>query len=377
MNIHLVFPKLPPAHDAIGDHTGHLATTLAQTCRVSVLTTEDTYDPLPGVSVRTAFSIKQRREVRGILDALEAEQPDWLLLQYNAFSYGLWGLNLHLPAMLRTLKQKYPKVRCAVMAHETWPPSINARLMIMSTWQRWQLWQLGHTADLMFFSIEPWVKKFQKWFPQIPVRHLPVGSNMPYVGIERQEARSALGIADHTFVIGVFGKVHHSRMLSHVKAAAQAVHHECKNESMQVLYIGPHGKEVAKSLPGIPLLDAGRLEPESVSRHFAAMDLYLSPFTRGVSTRRGSFMTALQHGIATVSTQGIHTDAILKQHNGKAFLLADEQDLNHFCQQVVELYSDNQRRQEIAKAARRLYQTAFAWEVIASQLVATLEEVNS
>jgi glycosyltransferase involved in cell wall biosynthesis len=390
LNVHLVFPALPPAHDAIGEYTAHLAGTLARTCRVSLLTAQQNYNPIPGVSIQRAFTLDstqfaQRQQLRGILDALKHETPDWLILQYNAFSYGRWGFNPYLPTLLKAIKRQYPRVRCAVMAHETWPPSLNLRMAVMSSWQRWQLWQLGRIADVMLFSIQPWSTKFQRWFPRTPVHHLPVGSNMPPVAaerahIEREQVRRQLGIAEDTFVIGVFGQVHHSRLLDYVRAAANAVYRECQtlgqpqtSPPLQVLYIGSQGQQMARILEGIPWIDAGRLEAEDVSRYFTAMDLFLSPFKRGASTRRTSFMVALQQGIATVSTQGIQTDDILKAYDGKAFVLADDRNVEEFCQLALHLYRDRQYRESLGIAARQLYQTAFDWEVISTRLLEILK----
>jgi glycosyltransferase involved in cell wall biosynthesis len=390
LNIHLIFPTLPPAHDAIGEYTAHLAATLARTCRVSLLTAQKSHNPIPGVSIQKAFSVNsqqfaQRYQVRGILDALKTETPDWLILQYNAFSYGRWGFNPYLPALLKAIKRQYPSVRCAVMAHETWPPSLNLRMAVMSSWQRWQLWQLGQIADVMLFSIQPWATKFQHWFPRTPVYHLPVASNMPQVAAERanterERVRRQLKIAKETFVIGVFGQVHHSRLLNYVRAAANAVYRECQTWGkpqiplpLQILYIGSHGQQMARILEGIPWIDAGRLEAEEVSPYFTAMDLFLSPFKRGVSTRRTSFMTALQQGVATVSTWGVQTDEMLKAYNGKAFLLADDRNVEEFCQLAVNLYRNCQGCQSLGTAARQLYETTFDWDAISTRLLEILQ----
>ena len=117
--------------------------------------------------------------------------------------------------------------------------------------------------------------------------------------------------------------------------------------------------------------DAGRVAAAEASRHFAAMDVCLAPFRRGVSTRRGSFMAALQQGVATVSTRGSHTDSMLQQADGHAFLLAD--DLEQYRHYACLLLRDPARRAEIAQAGQALYRAAFDWNVIAAHLVEALE----
>jgi len=118
------------------------------------------------------------------MSAIETDTPDWLLLQYNPFSYGRWGLNLDLPLVIRDIKRRQPFIRIALMGHEPFVPISNWRSAIMTTWQRWQLWMLGRSADVVFFSIQPWARKFQTWWPNKPVLHLPVGSNIPRLPIK-------------------------------------------------------------------------------------------------------------------------------------------------------------------------------------------------
>lgn len=371
MNLHLVFPKLPPAHDAIGDYTAQLSATLAAEADVQILTAApaDELTPIPGVDVQSVFSIDERSGVRGLAGA--KLKPGWLVVQYNPFSYGNWGYNPHLLAALKKLKHRYPLTRLAMMVHETAPPPIRWQMALMNVWQRPQLWRLGRLADLVFFSIEPWMQTYGRRFPQTPVVHLPVASNIPNVGMSYDEARQRLGIAKDTFVVGIFGTTHHSRLLHMITAATQALY--AKQPKLQVMYVGPHGDDIKANLAGIPVHDAGRLPGEGVSEHFAAMDLYLSPFRKGVSTRRGSFMVAIQHGIPSVSTWGSHTGPLLRGQDGEAFLLAAEEDVEGYVQQALALLDDAEMRRRMYQNARTLYTACFSWNAIARKMMDTLQ----
>lgn len=368
LKLHLVFPMLPPAPDAIGDHTALLAEALASHADVTILTSVPTWTPIPGVAVRQAFSVAERAGVQALLQALETDQPDWLVLQYNPFSYGTWGLNPYLPETLRRLKQRYPRVRLALLVHETAPPLfVTWQLTVMNLWQRWHLRQLGRLADLVFFTIEPWVQQFGPWFPKTPVHTLPIGSNIPRVPTDRAAVRAALGFTDATFVLGIFGTAHHSRLLHMLRHAAEVLVQETPD--LRVLYVGPHGPAVRAGLPGIPVHDAGRLPGEEVSRHFAAMDLYGAPFRKGLSTRRGSFMTALQHGIPTISNRGAHTGQMLLQADGRAFLLSEEEDGEQYARLALSMFRDAALRRQIGAAGQALYQAHFDWPMVARTLI--------
>ena len=266
MNIALAHPAFPPALDGIADYSACLAAELSKRTQVSVLTGEG-QEPtqIPGVSIDEgfsasideAFSIARPQSVRRLMYAVRRVAPDWLILQYNPFSYGRWGLNLYLPPVVRSIKRHLPRIKIALMVHEPFVPVESWKFAIMTTWQRWQLWMLGRSADVVLFSIEPWANRFRSWWPNKPVLHLPVGSNIPRLSISRTDARKRNDIREYTTVIGVFGSAHPSRMLNRVRDVAKEVLRY--SDDTLLLYIGPDGQKVQDVMQGIPLLDAGVL----------------------------------------------------------------------------------------------------------------------
>jgi len=256
------------------------------------------------------------------------------------------------------------------MAHEDFVPAINWKFIIMRQWQRWQFRALGDAADHIFFSIDPWVRRYGAWF-DAPVSHLPVGSNMPRLDIPHAEARRQIGLAPSDFVVGVFGTMSPARLLGHIEAAVTALHRRTPNTC--VLYVGPDGTAVRDALPNITVHDAGRLPAKDVSLHLSAMDLHLTPFIDGLSTRRGSAMAGLQHGVATASTTGELTDAMLRDVNGSAFLLSPTGDVDAFVRNVFTLHDDAERRHAVASAGRALFDDAFSWDAAAQRVLTALD----
>ena len=365
--ISLAFPTLPPALDGIGDHTARLAEALAREASVRVLTAQSDPSPIPGVTVEQAFSYPPRRGVWSLTESVPTRRPDWLLVQFNQFSWGRWGFNPILPVALSALRTRCPEMRLAVLFHEDFLPAASWKDAIMTTWQRAQFWALGRLADLAFFSIAPWVRTYDSWFPNTPVHHLPVGSNIPRHEASRTEIRRSLGFPEEAFVMGVFGSLHESRLLSHIRHAARSVARDAT--APRLLYIGPHGDSFARAMDELCVHDAGCLPPAEVSRHFRAMDLYLAPFVDGVSTRRGSFMTGLQHGIPTVSTIGPLTDPLLQDANDEAHCLAPVDSPGEFARMAHALWNAPQRRVQIGRAGRAFYNTHFAFDVVADRLL--------
>lgn len=375
LQIFIISAALPPQLDGIGDHTAHLAAELAKSATVTVLTGATAPDPIPGVRVDTAFSADDPRSVWNLVGRVMEDKPDWVLLQFNQFSFGKWGLNPYLPLAMRQIKRRCPQTRFAWMAHEDFVPVISWKFAVMTTWQRWQFWMLGRTADVIFFSIDPWVDRYRRWFPGKPVVHLPVGSNMPRVAITREEARARLGIAEETLVLGLFGTAHSSRLLHLVRAAMQAAYEE--NPNVLALYIGPHSAAVCEALHGFPVLAEGPFPADEVSRRFAAMDIYLVPIIGGVSTRRTSLMTALQHGIPIVSTFGAQTDQMLLTENKEAFILSDVDRPKAFTASVLRLAGDKVLRAKTGQQGLRLYQSQFTWERIAAGVLVAMNQTST
>jgi glycosyltransferase involved in cell wall biosynthesis len=371
MRIDLLFPTFPPKLDGIGDHTSHLAEALAEKgCTVRVLTAQEDWVSPSRVDVRTAFHLETRRGIMQAVDAMEAAPPDWLIVQFEQISYGRWGLNPFLPLALYRLRRKVPQVNISVMFHEDYMPVSSFKFAVMTTWQRLQFWMLGRLADVAFFSTEPRARKYESWFPETPVHHLPVGSNIPFGHYDTMKERSHIGIGTDDFIIGLFGSAHPSRLLSHVNAAASTCAGDMEN--CTVLYVGPDGDEVRGVLDRVPVYDAGPLSSEEVSRHFATMDLYLAPFENGVSARRGSFLTGLQHGVPTITTCGSETGPFLGSQASTSFVAPPSNNQELFVRRVEELAHSSDARHTVGSNGQKLYKEHFSWPTIADTVLRTL-----
>jgi glycosyltransferase involved in cell wall biosynthesis len=375
LNIDIISAALPPQVDGIGDYTAALSQQLARTARVSVLTAVGRqYTEITGVNIKPCFSVTEPRSFWRLRRHVQEDPPDWVLLQYNPFSYGRWGLNVYLPLVLGSIHRTCPKTRLAVMVHEPFVPLTNWKYLVESAWQRPQLWMLGRSADVVFFSIQTWTERLRSWCPARHCFHLPVGSNIPVVPTARSEARARLGIPDQTLVIGLFGSADRTRLLELLRAGVRAGRDA--GQEVLVLYMGAQGDVVRRELGDTPLIADGPLSAREVSRRFAALDLYLAPFIDGVSTRRTSLMTSLQHGVPTIGTLGPLTDRMLIAENGRALRLVSINRLHEVYTQVLELVRDQNASQSLGREAQRFYEREFSWDRIAARLVSRLALVG-
>lgn len=380
MRLDLLFPSLPPALDGIGDHTAHLARAAAEAgADVRVLTAMAAPDPIPGVRVERAFESPlplagagpgRPNRIGDVLAAIERDPPDWLLLQFQQFSYGRYGFNPWLPLALRRLRRTHPHVRLAVMMHEDFVPLTSWTFAVMTLWQRAQFVALGRLADALFFSIQPWADRYGRWFRGTPAYHLPAGSNLPTSHLDPAAARAAFGLPPGAFLVGFFGTMGAARMAPRIRAAVDAL--RARDPSVEVVYVGPNRAEFDAAFDGVPRHALGALPGPEAAGALRALDLHLAPFIDGVSTRRGSFLAGLQQGVATVGTDGALTDGLLRDAAPEAFRLAPVPDAAAFVAHALALHADPAARAATGAAGRAFFDAHFPWPTMAHRFLAAL-----
>ena len=102
---------------------------------------------------------------------------------------------------------------------------------------------------------------------------------------------------------------------------------------------------------------AGPLGAADVSRHLAACDVMLQPYSDGVSTRRTSMMAALAHGRAAVTTSGVLTEPLWEQSRAVALVAAD--DIAAMRAALTHLTDDSGERARLGATACALYRERF------------------
>jgi len=370
MRIDLVFPILPPTLNGIGDYTARLGQALAQSgCEVRILTAQEEHDVDSDVEVVQSFGLQPKSKLFSLVDAIRTTPPDYLLVQYEQFAYGRYGFNPLLPPVLGYIKHQVSATRLAVMFHEDFVPMTSWKNTIMTTWQRAQFWALGRLADVVGVSVQPWAERYSSWFPGTEVAHWPVGSNIPRRGRSRDTVREQLPF-DGSCVAGVFGALRGSRMIDWICQSAQALQRETTD--LTLMYVGPDGSLLKDALPDVDVYNTGPLPAEEVSRHLLAMDLHLAPFIDGASTRRGSFLAGLQHGVPTASTHGSLTDTLLLERNGGPFRLTPVDEPDTYVQMVLDLASNPGLRRSMRSQAEDFYKENFRWDQIADRIRASL-----
>lgn len=334
MRVDLIYPALPPAPDAIGDHVALLASTLAESGQRVRIFTENSRCEIDGVEV---LDIGVRSDPFAIIRRSITFPPDAVLLQYNPFSWGTRGWCRRLVHAWRSYRKAFPSVRQSVMFHEIWTDHPTWQATMMRQWQRRQALALAKSSDCLLFSSQAYEEQFGRRLhaDTRPSIVFPVGSNIPVKLIDRAAAKARLGIPQRTFVAGFFGTTHPSRLLHFVAKAVEAMRRS--RADLIFLYVGPDVGEVRKSVFGSDLIADGRADSLEASYRICAMDLMLCPFSDGASFRRSSLMAGLSHGVPCVSTYSDSTDKALREL-GSGLKLA-KNDIDSFVEAAVEAIS--------------------------------------
>jgi glycosyltransferase involved in cell wall biosynthesis len=130
--------------------------------------------------------------------------------------------------------------------------------------------------------------------------------------------------------------------------------------------IGPGGDRCAARLvaahPELAgrLVATGALPAGEVSRHLQACDLLVQPYPDGATTRRGSLMASLAHGVATASTLGRLSEPVWAETGCLALAPAD--DPAALVRAAEAVLASPATRAQLGALGRRVYGERFSWE---------------
>ena len=364
---HLVTGEFPPAPGGVSDYTFALASGLAAAgdavhvwCPAAAGAAADP----AGVTVHRSSGHWTAADMRVFdreLDALPGRRQ--LLVQWVPHAFGMRSMNMRFCGWVVSRARAGDRVD--VMVHEpflafregSWRQDAAAAV------HRLMVWRLLRAARRTWVSIPAWATALKTWAPRNrPFCWLPVPSNVPVhpdpaaaASLRRRLPETVRGVVGH---FGTFDCLQSARLRELIPALVTG------REDLGVLLLGRHSDDFARQLGArhpalLPrVLAAGDLPASALSAHLQACDVLLQPYPDGASTRRGTLMAALSHGIPTVTTRGRLSEPFWE--GSPAVALADADDHGALVVATGGLLEDLPRRQAMSTAALALYESRFA-----------------
>jgi glycosyltransferase involved in cell wall biosynthesis len=389
MRICFVSGEYPPMQGGVGDFTRELGCALMQLGhKVVVLTSSRAASSQrpPRVNRETPKVTRQEPDVRPVvsrwnwaswrhvLQTMRASQSDVLHIQYQTAAYAMHpAINL-LPLRLRLNKDR-PRV--LVTFHDLLVPYLFPKAGVV---RQWVNLMLARWSDAVIATNVEDHQQLQQAPLLNALRLIPIGSNIlpqPRPGYARSAWRSRLGVAEDEALLCYFGFLSESKGGETLfRSLAELVR---RGHRVKLLMIGgqvgdsdptnvAYFERVQALSSELGLADfvlwTGYTPPDEVSANFLASDVCVLPYRDGVSYRRGTFMAALAHGMAIVSTQPRVPIAALD--DGQNILLVPPDDALATADAVERLMSTPELRTRLAHGALNLAES-FTWDSIAAR----------
>lgn len=205
---------------------------------------------------------------------------------------------------------------------------------------------------------------------------LHVGANIKKYSFKNHSfLKEKLGILPNELVLGLFGTFHTSKNTKEILESLISV-----KRPIKILYIGASQSDVLQlvsqdkqeELSKI-LVSTGFASDQDCSEYFQILDSLICFFIDGLSTRRGSAIMALSHGVPIISSTTYKTEEIFKNKN---FIKLFE--TNHFENRLVTTLNNfdlNQRGQH-GDEIIQFHETYFSWASIVRKYIESFEHTH-
>jgi len=338
MRIEAVVAGRPEAVDAIGAYAEHLVEALNA----------------------------RGEDARVVSPSADTRSIDVTLVQYNPFSFGRWGFAPGLILWALRARSSRSSSRLVIMVHEPYVATVDARTFLMAAWQRLQLLLLRLVAQRV---LAPSADQARRCGTRLrKPRVVPVGSNLPDARRAREPARRSMDIAAEDVVLVSFAASPAGRRQELISAAARGVV-EGGNRCV-LLVLGVANAPPPGLRSEVRVIHLGHLGDAEVALRVAAGDIFLAPYVDGVSTRRTTLMTALQHALPVVATATSQSDRLLVESD--AIITVPVDAVDEFRLATARLAAGQEERDRRARSARTLFEREFGWDRIAERLMREL-----
>jgi glycosyltransferase involved in cell wall biosynthesis len=373
---HIVTGEYPPAPGGVADYSAILAEAMAA-AGVEVHVWTGVMDPNgevaapSGVTVHriaNAWSESGLRELGATIDTYTS--PHRLLIQYVPNAWGQRGMNQGFCAWVAGRANAGDEIR--LMIHEPFLPyqlSLGPARWYMAWVQRRMMRTLLSAAQRVYLSIPGWLGLIKPFEPQhdLPVDLLPIFSNIPVAhDPERVRDLRAEAANPRQLIVGSFGTF--GGEIGRVTGKVFALLLADNPDTVGVLLGRGAAKLAAQvransNVPQSRLFAFEDLSAEEVSLRLQGCDVLVQPYPDGISSRRGSALAGMAHGLPIVTNHGFLTDPIWLDPNTVGGVPAIKDfDARALAKLAAGFLLAEDSREGFGRSAREFYQNYFAVE---------------
>jgi len=380
----LITGEYPPMQGGVADYTRELARALARAGHEVGILTSSKATPAP---VDPGVTVFPQIESWGWtlwddLDAFTADwQPDVVHIQHQTAAFDMHpAINLW---AWRPWSQR-PRALTAVTFHDLLRPYLFPKAHWLGL-RKWVIHTLARTLDIAITTNPEDTAQLRPLRPDVV--EIPIGSNIPDsppADFNRAAWRAHWGAPEDAALICYFGFLNPSKggeMLTDVLGELVE-----RGQNAHLLMIGgrvgasdptnhAYLQKVEARIAARGLSErvhwTDHIPNEQVSAAFHISDVCLLPYQDGASYRRGSFMAALEHGMAIVTTPPVvpYPDLI----EGEAVLMAPPGDVRAITDAVERVLLDGALKRRLGEHARQLSRQ-FGWDAIAAAYLRAYEK---
>ena len=378
MKVCMICPTYPP-HDVpcgVGDYTYELCEQLAALGLSVTVIASAAHHPKPESAVRV-IPFAERWDMRAataLVRMLCLERFDLVNMQYTPELFG------RLPWM---------KLLPAVMSARCGPPVIVTAHTLVGGYPSAKFLApllVGFCRRIICPNdeVSALVARYLP-FVRDRIRVIPIGSNIPGPPADtdgiRMAVRAEFGLGADTALLSHFGFAYSGKGIETLLEAASRLH--AAGSKYLLLMIGgawPGAEayyeelQVRSRAAGLDghVVWLGHCDRERVSALLAASDIYVVPYTDGISTRRGTLLAGLIHHLPIVSTYPSRPDRWFR--DGENVVLVPPGDPIALAQALSMLSSSPELRRKIQCGTHAL-SAKFSWPRIAADMAAVYREV--
>lgn len=362
----IITGRVNPHVCGVGDYSINLATYCQTQLNLDVnliveqgcLALSEPVTILPNVDNWTKAGLQK------LLNWLAEEKVETVILQYTPWLYSPQGFNLNLIEFWQQCAQRFQTL---LIVHETYFWFLkHPGTWVVGLLQQYVLRSLVRSSHHVFSGCELYLKRLQR-FSNHPdrIHYLPIPSNIlpqPLSTNKKQELRQKLGIAPDQIVLTLFG-CFESISQNWLFAIDSCLNNS--NYSIAWLLLGS-AKSISVSLSN-PTIRPGYLNEIELSYYLQISSVMLLPHNLGISAKRTSLMSALEHGLPVVGTDGLLTDSFL--HKLPSLFLASDGHYPDFEEQVLNTLMKLPELLQSTEMTQIYYQNHLSWSVVTQTLL--------